>query len=632
LRAASAAPSELFISEYVEGSGNNKALEVYNGTGAAVTLTDHYDVQLFANGSATATATIPLVGTIADGDVFVLARSAALAAIVAVADQTTTNFLWNGNDAVALRKDGALVDVIGQIGADPGVEWGTGDASTADNTLRRKASIQAGDPDGSDSFDPAGQWDGFPIDSFDGLGSHSVTPGGGGGGGENAPNAVADTAVLDEDGGATPIPVLANDSDPDGDPLTITAAADGAHGTVTITGGGSGLTYAPEVDYNGADSFTYTISDGQGGTDTATVSVTVSPVNDDPDADDDAATTPEDAPVTIAVLANDSDVDGDGLLLTEADEPQHGSVEIAPGSSELVYQPHADFNGSDVLEYTVADGQGGLETGEVTVTVTPVNDPPEARDDIATVRESEPAVLDVAANDSPGPANEAGQALTVQSVTQPGHGQAELIASGPDQGKVRYTPDTGYQGPDSFTYVVSDGSETDTGTVTVVVGPAPLRMLCGLAPTIAGTFGNDVLTGTPGDDVIRARRGNDVIDGDGGNDVVCAGPGADTVTTADGNDRIAGGTGSDTIVSGGGHDRVRGGVGADDLSTGEGDDSVAAGAGNDTVDAGDGDNTVHGGLGDDALRAGSGNDRIDGGPGTDTCDADGGRNVVQRCE
>ena len=90
---AHAAPTDLFISEYVEGSSSNKALELYNGTGAAVTLTGHYSVQLYANGSATVTATIPLTGTVAGGDVFVLARSAAVAAILAQADQTTTNFL-----------------------------------------------------------------------------------------------------------------------------------------------------------------------------------------------------------------------------------------------------------------------------------------------------------------------------------------------------------------------------------------------------------------------------------------------------------------------------------------------------------------------------------------------------------
>ena len=176
---ASAAPTELFFSEYVEGSSNNKALEIYNGTGAPVTLTGAYDVQIFANGSPTATATIPLTGSIPNGDVFVLARSTAVAAVLTVADQTTTNFLYNGNDAVALRNGGTIVDVIGQIGTDPGVEWGTGDTSTLDKTLRRKAAVQAGDPNGADVFDPASQWDGFPIDTFDGLGSHSLSGGGG---------------------------------------------------------------------------------------------------------------------------------------------------------------------------------------------------------------------------------------------------------------------------------------------------------------------------------------------------------------------------------------------------------------------------------------------------------------------
>jgi Ca2+-binding RTX toxin-like protein len=630
LAPASAAPSELFFSEYVEGSSNNKALEIYNGTGAAVTLTGVYDVQIFANGGLTASATIPLTGTVADGDVFVLAQANAVAAVLGQADQTTTNFLWNGDDAVALRKNGAILDVIGQIGVDPGGEWGTGDASTADNTLRRKAAIQAGDPEGSDAFDPVGQWEGFPIDSFDGLGTHTISTGGGPGGG--APNAVADSAVVDEDAGPTAIPVLANDSDPDGDSLAITAASDGAHGTVAITGGGNGLTYAPEVDYNGADSFTYTVSDGQGGEDTATVSVTVSPVNDDPDAEDDAAATPEDAAVTIAVVANDSDPDGDPVAVVDVDEPLHGTAALTADGTSIVYEPEADFNGADVVEYTIFDGNGGTEFGEVAITVTPVNDPPTARPDLASVRQGQSVVIDVLANDVPGPADEMGQTLTVTSVGAAAHGQAELLTSGPDQGKVRYTPSSGYEGSDSFTYEVSDGGASAAGTVNVVVGPPLLSTICGLTPTILGTPGDDVITGTPGDDVVRARRGNDAVDGGGGDDVVCAGPGADSVTTGDGRDRIAGGSGPDTIGSGVGQDHVRGGFGSDDISTGPGNDAVAAGAGDDTVDAGDGDNSVSAGAGDDSVRAGSGNDRIDGGLGTDTCDADGGRNSVVRCE
>ena len=167
-------PTELFFSEYIEGTSNNKALEIYNGTGAAINLASpvQYNVQMFFNGSATAGLTINLIGTVASGDVFVLAQSAANATILAQADQTNGSGWFNGDDAVALRRGTTIIDVIGQIGFDPGSEWGTGLTSTADNTLRRKCAITAGDTNGSDVFDPSIQWDGFATDTFNGLGSH----------------------------------------------------------------------------------------------------------------------------------------------------------------------------------------------------------------------------------------------------------------------------------------------------------------------------------------------------------------------------------------------------------------------------------------------------------------------------
>ena len=173
-----AAPTELFFSEYIEGSSNNKALEIYNGTGTAVDLTaGAYGVQMFFNGSSTPGLTINLNGTVASGDVFVLAQSSASATILAQADQTNGAGWFNGDDAVVLRKGATVLDVIGQVGFDPGTEWGSGLTSTQDNTLTRKQAIEAGDPNGADVFDPATEWDGFATDTFAGLGSHtSITP------------------------------------------------------------------------------------------------------------------------------------------------------------------------------------------------------------------------------------------------------------------------------------------------------------------------------------------------------------------------------------------------------------------------------------------------------------------------
>ncbi|HET7143472.1 MAG TPA: lamin tail domain-containing protein, partial [Anaerolineales bacterium] len=157
---SAATPTELFFSEYIEGSSNNKALEIYNGTGSAINLaTGGYSIQMFFNGNVLAGLTINLTGTITSGDVFVLAQSSANATILAQADQTNGSGWFNGDDAVVLRKGTLIIDVIGQIGTDPGSEWGTGLTSTADNTLRRKGTIEAGDTNGSDAFNPSIEWD-----------------------------------------------------------------------------------------------------------------------------------------------------------------------------------------------------------------------------------------------------------------------------------------------------------------------------------------------------------------------------------------------------------------------------------------------------------------------------------------
>jgi predicted extracellular nuclease len=169
--AAAATPTDLFFSEYVEGSGNNKALEIYNGTGSPVDLAaGGYAVKMFFNGSSAAGLTVSLTGTVAAGDVYVVANSGADAPVLAQADQVNGAGWFNGDDAVELVKGAEVIDSIGQVGTDPGSQWGSGDTSTQDNTLRRKTSVTAGDTNPTDAFDPSVEWNGFPQDDFDGLG------------------------------------------------------------------------------------------------------------------------------------------------------------------------------------------------------------------------------------------------------------------------------------------------------------------------------------------------------------------------------------------------------------------------------------------------------------------------------
>ncbi|MFP5404419.1 MAG: retention module-containing protein, partial [Gammaproteobacteria bacterium] len=259
----------------------------------------------------------------------------------------------------------------------------------------------------------------------------------------NAPIAVPDLATVNEDGSVT-LDVLGNDSDPDSDPLTIVGAS-APNGTVVVNPDGT-LTYTPNPDYHGTDTVTYTISDGQGGSATSTVTVTVTPVNDAPVATPDSATTPEDTAVVIAVLGNDSDVDGDPLTITTA-TASHGSVTINPDGT-LTYTPDPDYHGPDSIAYTISDGQGGTHSATVGITVTPVNDNPVAVPDSANATEGIPVILDVLSNDS----DPDGDPL---SVTGASAGNGTVVVN-PD-GSLTYTANTGYSGTDTLAYTISDG-------------------------------------------------------------------------------------------------------------------------------------------------------------------------------
>ncbi len=165
---------DLFFSEYIEGSSNNKAIEIYNPTATAVDLSQ-YTISLFTNGSTTPTSRT-LTGTLNAGDVYVIANSQANAEILAVADlalafvsgQFGAN--WNGDDAIGLYKGTTLIDVFGVIGVDPGSSWTVGTGATADYTLVRKSSVSTG----VTTWNPA-EWDVLPNNTVSSLGSHTVS-------------------------------------------------------------------------------------------------------------------------------------------------------------------------------------------------------------------------------------------------------------------------------------------------------------------------------------------------------------------------------------------------------------------------------------------------------------------------
>ena len=282
--------------------------------------------------------------------------------------------------------------------------------------------------------------------------------------------AVNDDPFADDDEGfidkneSVRVSVLANDSDVDGDFLSVESIAEGAgNGTVTIDG--DEIVYTPVTDFVGTDSFTYTVTDGNGGSDTATVNITVNETNVDPVGGDDTATVDEDGSVSIAVLDNDTDGDDDDLSIGNFTLASNGSV--TQTGDALVYTPNANFNGSDSFTYQVDDGKGGTDLATVNVTVTPVNDEPVAVDDSASVNQDGSVEIDVLDNDS----DVDGDTITLAAGgLVAANGTVAVTAGG-----LTYTPNAGFSGLDSFSYTVEDGNGgTDIATVDIAVNGVTL--------------------------------------------------------------------------------------------------------------------------------------------------------------
>ncbi|HOX05006.1 MAG TPA: Ig-like domain-containing protein, partial [Planctomycetota bacterium] len=251
----------------------------------------------------------------------------------------------------------------------------------------------------------------------------------------------------------TPKAITLTASDADDDPLTYTVVAGPAHGA--LTGTAPALTYTPTANWNGSDSFTFKVNDGRADSAEATVSITVTAVNDAPVADAQAVTTAEDTPKDITLTG--SDVEGSDLTFTVVTAPAHGTLTgTAPA---LTYTPEANWNGSDSFTFKVNDGTADSTPATVPVTVTAANDTPVANAQAVTTAEDTPKAITLTGSDVEG------SALTFTVVSAPAHGT--LSGSGASR---TYTPAANWNGSDSFTFKVNDGTVDSTeATVSITV-------------------------------------------------------------------------------------------------------------------------------------------------------------------
>ena len=437
--------------------------------------------------------------------------------------------------------------------------------------------------------------------------------------------------------------------DPDFDLLRITIENPPTKGTAQIQDNGctpdpqSGqcsieFTYTPNPNQNGNDQFQIRVTDGNSAADSFfDVFVEIQAINDPPVAQPDSYGVDEDTTLTVpapGVLGNDSDADGDGLGVILDVDVLHGTLNLAI-SGNFVYTPNPNFNGVDTFVYRTSDGQADSAQTTVTITVNPVNDPPVATDDGPFPTNQDIPIeilsLNLVSNDSDGGD---GGPLVITGTQNSQNGNAVFDGI---NNKVIFTPSPGFTGTASFEYVVSDGTDTDVGLVTVNV-VATAELFCGLpesaySAVIDGTPGNDNLSGTSGNDLIRGFGGNDKLKGKAGDDCLIGGDGKDKIwggkghDTIQGNnndDKLFGGEGNDSILGGDGKDKIWGGKGIDNIQGNAGDDKIHGNQDNDNIQGNEGNDWIGAGIGDDIANGGEGNDKLFGKQGADTLNGDSG--------
>ncbi|MGI3047845.1 tandem-95 repeat protein [Vibrio parahaemolyticus] len=270
--------------------------------------------------------------------------------------------------------------------------------------------------------------------------------------------------AIEEDGGSiiiTTQELLSNVDDEDKDTLSVeNLIIDKGNGTLVDNGDGT-WTFTPQIDDDTEVSFTFDIIDDEDLVVSGSANLDILPINDAPNAENDVITTGEDTAVTIDVLVNDSDVEGDVLSIQSASVPsEQGSVDIVDG--KLVFTPAENFNGEATITYIVTDGDL-TDEAKVTVTVTPVNDSPVAVDDTTSIQEDTAVTIDVLTNDT----DVDGDKLSIESASVPKEqGTVEVV-----DGKLVFTPAENFNGDAEITYTVTDGELTDEAKVTVTVNP-----------------------------------------------------------------------------------------------------------------------------------------------------------------
>ncbi len=440
----------------------------------------------------------------------------------------------------------------------------------------------------------------------------------------DAPIASVTTAATNEDNSIV-IDVLSGASDIDaGDILTISSITNGSHGTASIVldvNGKQVISYIPNSNYSGTDQISYTISDGNGGFVTKDLVVTVNAVNDAPIASITTATTNEDNSLTIDVLSGASDIDvGDILTISSITNGTNGTASIvldANGKQVISYIPNSNYNGTDQISYTISDGNGGFVTKDLVVTVNAVNDAPTASITTATTNEDNSIVIDVLSGASD---IDAGDILTISSITNGSHGTASIVLDVNGKQVISYIPNSNYNGTDQISYTISDGNGgfvTKDLVVTVnavndapVAGPAIATQTAkfnnNFTYTIPETAFTDIdnasltysaklsngsalpswlvfdaatktFAGTPPSGAVTTLS-IEIIASDGAlsatqtfklkvvTNVINGTSGADTINGASSNDEIYGKAGNDTINGSLGADIIDGGDGIDKVS------------------------------------------------------------------